>query len=129
MGMLAPLHPGPADLVWRTVHKLCNKFKKKRFPKILKLVICEQFLVFDVMFGPVQVCEVKAGIVICLSSWGGSLGFVHYLPEAQGGMVPQLGDHRGEDSVKVAGQLHVVPEQVDGLLVPHDCAIEQDEPS
>ena len=50
MGMLAPLHPGPADLVWRTVHKLCSEFKKIRFPEASNLVICEQFLVFDVMF-------------------------------------------------------------------------------
>ena len=89
--------------------------------------------------GPVQVREVETGILVSLARGGGTLGLVHnlntrshtlvtshcclavlctHLPEPEGGVILQLAHHGDQRGVQVAGQLAVVPEQVDRVLVP-----------
>ena len=79
--------------------------------------------------GPVQVGQVKTGLGVCLAGRRGTFRLVHHLPEPQGRVRLQLPHHRHQDGVQVARQLAVVPEQVDGLLVPEDSSIEENQSS
>ena len=78
---------------------------------------------------PVQVGQVEARLGVLLAGWSGALRLVHDLPVAEGRVVPQLPHQGHQDGVQVARELAVVPEQVDGLLVPQDGSIEENKSS